>query len=444
MNAQTGFWFPSMKVSEISRALDEWGLRISEDQLQRPTTDVVQAIYLLFVQQVTGITPEMLEEPTSRALASVEEFPELYANSLNLNLVLHHVQRLAHMARVQDFSMRDLVFPEPERTRNILSAIINFIKFAEERAPFLKKLRDRSVSALSEKERTAQRVAELKQKIDEIQKQREKDEPRFKALKQENEQLEKVIEAVVLAKHEVAREVDMRKKEKSVLNRQREGIIREVELVTSAINSARGRIVQSPDRIRKHISEMAILAQNERALIAGTESKTRELKIKLDALSVFEQDMKKLVDDLRSIQADHNQAMTIQHRLQSYREELDRKIIMREQLLGRADRAKRQLNNALEKFARAQQHAEERRVRSVEELERLRRDYSEMAEERKENDKLVEETKQEADAVERKMKEHLRKNEAELGELLSEYWRLRHQTEVYMETLAEKLGMNIS
>ena len=54
-------------------------------------------------------------------------------------------------------------------TRNILSAIINFIKFAEERAPFLKKLRDRSVSALAEKEHTAQRVAELKQKIDEIQ-----------------------------------------------------------------------------------------------------------------------------------------------------------------------------------------------------------------------------------------------------------------------------------
>lgn len=64
--------------------------------------------------------------------------------------------------------MRDLALPESERTRNILSAIINFIKFAEERGTFLKKLRDQSTSALSERERTEQQVAELKQKIAEI------------------------------------------------------------------------------------------------------------------------------------------------------------------------------------------------------------------------------------------------------------------------------------
>lgn len=91
MNSHTGFWFPSMKIGEITRALEEWGLRISEDQIQRPTSDVVQAIYILFVQQVTGITPGALEEPVGRASTAIDEFPELYTNSLNLNLVLHHV-----------------------------------------------------------------------------------------------------------------------------------------------------------------------------------------------------------------------------------------------------------------------------------------------------------------------------------------------------------------
>lgn len=64
--------------------------------------------------------------------------------------------------------MRDLVFPEPNRTRNILSALINFIKFAEERASFLKKLRDQSVQAVEERVSMTQKVAELKQKIAEI------------------------------------------------------------------------------------------------------------------------------------------------------------------------------------------------------------------------------------------------------------------------------------
>ena len=74
-------------------------------------------------------------------------------------------QRLAHAARVQDITIRDLVFPEPERTRNILSAIINFIKFAEERGSFLKNLREQSTSAIEERDAMRTQVEEMRQKV---------------------------------------------------------------------------------------------------------------------------------------------------------------------------------------------------------------------------------------------------------------------------------------
>ena len=80
-----------MKVTEITSALEEWGLRISEDQIQRPTAETVQQVYVCFLQQITGLTPELLQEPVGRALAVVAEYPDLYSNSLNLNLVLHHL-----------------------------------------------------------------------------------------------------------------------------------------------------------------------------------------------------------------------------------------------------------------------------------------------------------------------------------------------------------------
>ena len=64
--------------------------------------------------------------------------------------------------------MKDLVFPEPERTRSVLSAIINFIKFCEEREIFLRKLRDQSIAALDEREKLAEQAVELKQRIAEI------------------------------------------------------------------------------------------------------------------------------------------------------------------------------------------------------------------------------------------------------------------------------------
>lgn len=83
MSSQTGFWFPSMKISEIARALEEWGLRVSEDQIHKPTGEVVQAIYIVFLQQVTGINPESLEEPVNRAISVIEEHP------VCLSLFLH-------------------------------------------------------------------------------------------------------------------------------------------------------------------------------------------------------------------------------------------------------------------------------------------------------------------------------------------------------------------
>ena len=59
--------------------------------------------------------------------------------------------------------------------------------------------------------------------------------------------------------------------------------------------------MQSPDRIRKYISEMSLQARDERAAIAAAEAKSREIKVKLDALSVFEQVSPDSIDMLRDL-----------------------------------------------------------------------------------------------------------------------------------------------
>jgi hypothetical protein len=109
-------------------------------------------------------------------------------------------------------------------------------------------------------------------------------------------------------------------------------------------------------------------------------------------------------------------------------------------------RVHKQLGNAQEKLERAQRHAEEKRQASQQTIERLQREYEKMDVERRENDKQVEELRMEAGDIESKasliscslspsypdrplqMAEHLKRNEAELNELLMEYWKLRHET----------------
>ena len=116
----------------------------------------------------------------------------------------------------------------------------------------------------------------------------------------------------------------------------------------------------------------------------------------------------------------------------------------------------KQLANAREKIERAQQHIEDKRVANRQAIERLEKEYENMAIERRDTDKHNEELRAEADETERKvsrglphpppivrlhwhyvnvfpsplaqMNDHLKRNEAELNELLAEYWALRNRT----------------
>lgn len=64
-----------------------------------------------------------------------------------------------------DFSAKDIHLPDPERTRFILSAFINFVKFAEQCTPFVTNLRDQSSSIIDEREQVAHELTALQHKL---------------------------------------------------------------------------------------------------------------------------------------------------------------------------------------------------------------------------------------------------------------------------------------
>ena len=77
-------------------------------------------------------------------------------------------QRFAGAAKIIDFSSRDLYFPDPDRTRSILSAFINFIKFSEQSEAFINRLRDQSTAVIRERQAVTEETAELEQKVAEF------------------------------------------------------------------------------------------------------------------------------------------------------------------------------------------------------------------------------------------------------------------------------------
>ncbi|KAG6811487.1 hypothetical protein H0H92_007179 [Tricholoma furcatifolium] len=417
--------FPQMSIPDITNALAGWGLSVSQEQLIRPTPDFVEAVYLACLQQVTGISQDSLRDPVQ--------------NPLNASAVDDKA------ARVEDFNAKDIASPERERTLILLSAFINFIKFTEQYCnSFIKDLCDRSETMIIERDQISDQLAELERDIGALKAKIAEDEPRCEQLRNENNALRGKMIATKEFQTVAVQEVEKLKAEKNALVKRKEALNGEIASISDAVTRTRSRIVQSPERIKRTITTMSSTAVEDKRAVAMQEAKARDLQAKINALLNIEKDVRGCIEQLQTIEKEVRALQASQKELADLRDHLDVKNIERNELKLRRQRVEKQLSNAHEKLERAQRHAEEKKATSQRTIERLKQEYAQMADERRDNDKHVEELRAEANEVEKKMAEQIKKGEIEHNELLAEYWKLRHETDVYMETLANKLNMRVT
>ncbi|KAG6878753.1 hypothetical protein C0993_008052 [Termitomyces sp. T159_Od127] len=196
--------FPQMSIPDITAALAGWDLSVSQEQLLRPTSDFVEGVYYVCLQQVTGISQDSLRGPVQNALfASATE---------------------EKAARVEDFNAKDLISPEKERTLILLSAFINFIKFTEQYCnAFVKGLRDRSEAIIVDRAQVSEQLIELEQKIGALKAKIAEDEPRCEELRNVNHALRAKMIATKEFQTAAVQEVEKLKAEKNALVKRKVG-----------------------------------------------------------------------------------------------------------------------------------------------------------------------------------------------------------------------------
>lgn len=436
---------PQVDASEIALVIQAWGYNLLEEDLVSPKglkPEIIQMVYACAIAKLTGLTIAELEESAERSLTIMEEWQDLIAPSARLHVLLYHTTRVAEGAGIEDFSMMDLVAPTYARTHRILSAIINFGRFSEERYSFIERVQQQGLKASEERDDLQQQIIDLRRKIDEHKQALKNNEPICAQLVTENQAGTAKLRELYDEQNVVFQELEALKAERDALVMRKTGIQEEIGVALDTNARTKSRIVQSPERLKRVISTMGDNVLEERRNIAANEIKTRALKAKLDALAGFEQDIQTNIRQLAMLATDQETLDASIAKLAKSKNELEKQIVMRNELLLEQERAERKRTNAEERYEREQRYAEEQRTKSQNTITNLKRQFEEMSLERRDNDHVVEETKREASEIERKMTEHLRQNEEEVQKLLTEYWRLRHQAEVYMETLANKLGID--
>ncbi|KAH9998986.1 Nuf2 family-domain-containing protein [Russula vinacea] len=439
------YWYPNMGIADIIDALDGWGLSITHHQLVKPTPDFVLSVYCACLQKVVGLSEDSLQEPVQSALSSLEEpSTDMYSSAINTNFLVYHIVRLADAAKVPDFSGKDMFTPTSERTRLILSAFINFVKFSEQCAPFIEKLRGKAADLIQEREDVSHERSRLEAQLAQLKAKRAEDEPRLDDIRQENVSITSQLIAHKETQTRLLKDIESLKAEKSALVQRKESICADAALATDGVSRVRARVVQSPERIRRTISSMGSTANEDKRTYVSRQATIDELQAKVSALLNIEKDFRASVEQLQTLEKETHALVVAEKVLTDSRDSYEKQKNERKGSLLRAEHMAKQLANARDKIERAQQHIEDKRIASQQAIERLEKEYKNMSIERRDTDKHNEELRAEADEIERKMTDHLKRSEAELGELLAEYWALRNRTSAYMEGIAKKLGMQVS
>ena len=84
------FSFPLLKKSEIVSCCNELNIPITENDLTQPHLSVVRTVYELFVELLTGISKDQMQQIQFSALDTLS-FPELYEEAIPEVTFLKHV-----------------------------------------------------------------------------------------------------------------------------------------------------------------------------------------------------------------------------------------------------------------------------------------------------------------------------------------------------------------
>ncbi|CAR26244.1 hypothetical protein ZYGR_0H00520 [Zygosaccharomyces rouxii] len=123
--------FPLLEIPELAICLQSCDFSLAtEDNIARPTSMYVMTLYKQIIDNFMGISADSL---ISIGREGNEEEDAAYNATLQV-LVLNKICfKFFQNIGVNDFNMLDLYKPDALRTRRLLSAVVNYARFREER-----------------------------------------------------------------------------------------------------------------------------------------------------------------------------------------------------------------------------------------------------------------------------------------------------------------------
>ncbi|KAI8808577.1 Nuf2 family-domain-containing protein [Cladochytrium replicatum] len=433
------FSFPILKPHEIAACMSDLQLPFSEEELAKPTAARIIPTYEAILEFFTGINSSHFTQPNFKVVEHLEH-PELHQDALTFMIFYRHLNKLFRDIGIEDFSVRDIIRPEPGRVRRIFSAIINFAKFREQRMDVFQLCAKKSEQTVEVRQAEEKRNHDIADRVNDLKLQRAEQEPQVAKLKEVNTKLIEELKELNSVKKVLSEETDELKKETKGLEEKLTNTQYLIESAKADCERLRGQIVHSPEQLKQAITELNNSVSNEKANLANVEKRIREQQNKLDAMGSVEQDLSQCLKIMEDCETELQKYRAAAQKLTAEKEGIEAKNAELNDIEMTLQQQKKLLKRAQEMVVRQQKHQQLKRGTQEQKMEELKREYAKVCEEKRANQVKVDEHNYQAAVLEEKVAELKREMEQESGLVMNDFVELRSHLESYQRSLMQQLS----
>ncbi|KAJ0410990.1 hypothetical protein ATCC90586_007144 [Pythium insidiosum] len=430
--------FPLLKPAELIACIREMQIPVSEDELRNCDVAAIRKVLEVFIETTMGVSREEMNQPQFAGL-SVLSYPELHEDSIPELTFFRQASKLMQACGIYDFSMKDVLTPNPKRVRRQLSALINFAKFRDERVAAFAELTKETDVLLKQKATLQDENEALQRQLQELLSEQAAEEPAIRQITDENAALEGEINVLNKRQAVMRHENNELKTKYQELKDEMSSLQFNVLEADRQISELQGKIVNSPDRVKAEISSIALSLEDAKEEMNAMERRLRELQMYSDTFARTEKDMLKTIDLMDEIEGDMKKCKDAKEQVKLQRKEIDDNRRQALEIISQRKRLEKLVEQKREQFERYKDEAKLKDEAAEHALHAAQDELAQLETTHQDARQRIASTRDAARDVERRMREDELRFQAELYELQQMYSRLNLAAQMYNTQLTEAL-----
>lgn len=359
-----------------------------------------------------------------------------------MTLVLQRsIHRFMVDCGIDDFSIMDIVKPEPQRLRRLLSAVVNFARFREEHMGDCEDLVQQSEQNAENFRTLMTEHDELSNKVAELERESANSQDRMKEMEAHNSTVEAELRQLKKVQEQLTLEHGAYKQEKARLVGKLEDQSFLIVEGRKENDKLRPYVVESPEMLHKINNDMSASLANDKAALDAAEHRARALEVSIESFRSIEADVRKCIKVVEECEVELQREDEAMKKLMRLQELYEQRKLDSQELDRRIQQLERQVVSAEERIERARTQADQKRKVAQQKMSELRDTFATLQAERSVHDQDMDKKRSYIAVTEQKMADLRQELENEMRAVSSESEKLQAHINVYLNDMEQRVSV---